>query len=121
LKEFICITCPAGCRLEAALAADGTLQISGNGCKRGEIYARAELTHPMRSLTSTVRTVFPHCPMLPVRTEQDIPKEKLPGVMERLASVVIEKPIGTGETVLDLAPLCEGKIIATSNWLIEGS
>jgi CxxC motif-containing protein len=121
MREFICITCPTGCLLEADLTADGSLLLRGNGCKRGEVYARAELTNPVRSLTTTVRTAFPHCPTLPVRTDREIPQGKLREVMALLADVVIDTPLGMGETILELAPLCEGKLIATSNWLLESA
>ena len=51
MKELICILCPRGCRLKV----DDNLNVTGNFCPRGIIYAKTEITNPTRSLTSTVK------------------------------------------------------------------
>jgi len=119
MKQLICITCPAGCKLLAELTPDGGVNVTGNTCKRGVDFALAELTNPMRTLCSTVRTSFAECPMLPVRTDREIPKGKMGDVMRLLTGIVIDKKIACGDAVADLGGICEGKIIATSNWLME--
>ena len=53
MKELICIVCPRGCHLRVDEAND--YAVTGNSCPRGAAYGRAELTHPTRVLTSTVR------------------------------------------------------------------
>jgi len=116
MTELICITCPTGCLLQAELDGD-TLTVTGNECKRGEAFARAELTHPMRSLCSTVRTN--QAVMLPVRTDREIPKEKISEVMCLIAKIIIEKPVACGEIIQSLVPICEGNLIATSNILVN--
>ena len=62
MKELICIICPRGCHL----TVDDELNVSGNTCPRGAVYAKQELTHPTRTLTSTVRVVSKTEAMLPV-------------------------------------------------------
>ena len=47
MKELICITCPRGCHLQV----DENLNVTGNMCPRGAIYAKAELTHPVRMVS----------------------------------------------------------------------
>ncbi|MDR1465802.1 MAG: DUF1667 domain-containing protein [Oscillospiraceae bacterium] len=115
MKELICITCPTGCRLQAELDGDG-VRVAGNACRRGEAFALAELTHPMRNLTSTVRTVFPEAPMLPVRTDREIPKSAIPAVMTLLAGLVLKKPAACGDVIAGLEPICAGNIIVTADW-----
>ena len=119
MTELICITCPAGCKLLAELTPGGGVNVTGNTCKRGVDFALAELTHPMRTLCSTVRTAFAGCPMLPVRTDLEIPKGKMADVMRLLTGVVIDKHIACGDVVADLSSVCEGNMIATSDWLQE--
>lgn len=47
MKQMLdCIVCPASCHIQVETGADGELQISGNGCKRGAAYAKTELTAP---------------------------------------------------------------------------
>lgn len=53
-RELTCITCPMGCALTVELADGVFVSVSGNRCKRGEAYAYAEVTHPARTLTTTM-------------------------------------------------------------------
>ncbi|MDR2686283.1 MAG: DUF1667 domain-containing protein [Oscillospiraceae bacterium] len=119
MTELICITCPAGCKLLAELTPGGGVNVTGNACKRGVDFALAELTHPMRTLCSTVRTAFAECPMIPVRTDREIPKGKMHEVMRLLTGVVVDQRVACGDAVVDLSPICEGNMIATSDWLME--
>ena len=119
MQELICITCPAGCKLQAELTPNGGVTVTGNTCKRGIDFALAELTNPMRTLCSTVRTAFAACPMLPVRTDREIPKTKMAEAMRLLTDVIIDKPLACGDVAVSLAPVCEGNFVATSDWLKE--
>ena len=119
MTELICITCPAGCKLLAELLPGGGVNVTGNTCKRGIDFALAELTNPMRTLCSTVRTAFEACPMLPVRTDREIPKAKMAEAVRLLENIVIDKPLACGDIAISLAPVCEGNFIATSDWLKE--
>jgi len=103
-KDLICISCPNGCRMSAELMPDGAVTVSGNACTRGEAFAASELAHPMRSLTTTVRTVFSEMPVLPVRTKGEIPKEMIWTVMGILSGFVLDKKVRCGDVViLDVA------------------
>jgi CxxC motif-containing protein len=58
-------------------------------------------------------------PVLPVRTNGEVPKEKIKEIIRELSKVVITEKIGIGETVAAniLETGCD--IIATSNMLKE--
>ena len=56
-KKLICINCPLGCALTVAMRGNEIEAVKGNTCRRGEIYARKELTNPTRIVTSTVRVI----------------------------------------------------------------
>ena len=115
MKELLCIVCPNGCRLEAG-ERDGDIQVTGNQCIRGADFARAELTNPTRTLTTTVRTNFPEVPVLPVRTDGEIPKGKIGEVMAFLKTVTIGEPLNIGAVVVELPGLgC--RVIAAANAL----
>jgi len=116
MKELYCITCPNGCLLTVTDEA-GEFGVEGNDCKRGEDFARAELTNPMRSLTTTVRTTFPDMPVLPVRTDGEIPKGKIAEVMRALKGVIIRRPVECGDTVMGNAAGTGVRIIATCSTL----
>ena len=116
MKELYCITCPTGCHLEVEMNG-AEITVSGNGCKRGFDFAVTEMTNPTRSLTTTVRTSFPDVPVLPVRTEGEIPKNKLQEAMRALNDVVVSHSLGCGDTVLEDVAGCGIRVIATSNAL----
>ena len=54
-RNLTCISCPMGCPLTVVMEAGKVTSVTGNTCKRGDIYARKEVTNPTRIVTSTVR------------------------------------------------------------------
>lgn len=107
--ELVCIVCPRGCRLSVN---DGV--VSGNACKRGEAFAISESTLPMRSVCSTVATVFDDYPVLPVRTDGEIPKAKIPMLMQEINAVKVDKRLKRGDVVIDGVVGTNVKLIATA-------
>lgn len=96
--ELVCIVCPNGCLLQADQTAEG-VQVTGNKCKRGIAFAVEELTAPKRSLTSTVATCFADMPVVPVRTDGEVPKEKIFALMAYLKTLRAERRYKTGEVL----------------------
>ena len=112
-KEMICINCPIGCMLTAEMTEDG-IKVSGNTCPRGEKYAIAEITHPTRTLTTTVKVANRDDVYLPVKTAEPISKEKLFDAMAVLNSIKVNAPIKIGDVVY--AGVCgEADVVATGN------
>ena len=99
-KQFTCTRCPMGCTLTVA-EAEGNLTVTGNGCPRGEEYGRSEYLCPVRTLTTTVRVIGAAEPLLPVRTDRPIPKEKLFDCMELIRSMTVSAPITTGQVLVE--------------------
>ena len=99
MKELICIVCPRGCHLQVDEAND--YAVTGNGCQRGAEYGRAELTHPTRVVTSTVRCQGGRYPRCPVKTDRPIPKERITDVMAALERVVLTAPLEPGRIVIE--------------------
>ena len=92
---------------------------SGNNCSQGAEFAERELNDPKRSLTTTVRTVFPDAPVIPVRTSIEIPKHLIPAVMKQLSNILIENRVSIGTAIVSniLETGCD--IVITSNMLME--
>ena len=103
IKNMTCIVCPMGCQIEAELDEnEKVLSVTGNTCKRGENYARTELTDPRRTLTSTVRLYGSKTDaFLPVKTDGGIPKAKLFEAMEVLKTVTAKVPVKRGDVLLE--------------------
>ena len=116
MRDLVCIVCPRGCTLHVEGEGE-TLQVTGNGCKRGEAFAISEQTAPMRTLCTTVRTVFPDVPVLPVRVSAEIPKDKIFSVMGIINAVTLEKPVAIGGVILENVLGLGVDVVAASNLL----
>ena len=66
-RELTCIGCPMGCLLTVTMEAGEVISVTGNTCKRGDIYARKEVTNPTRIVTSTVRVTGGDADMVSVK------------------------------------------------------
>ena len=118
MKELVCIVCPNGCTLH--IEGDGkNIKISGQKCKKGLTFAQNEITNPMRSICSTVRTAFSEIPVLPVKVSCEIPKDKIFEVMQAINGVTVRERIGTGDIIIKNVCGTNADIIATSNILKE--
>ncbi len=98
-RDLICITCPRGCALRAYIADNGQVSsVTGNLCPRGKMYAEAEIVHPVRTLTTTVRTLDGRS--VPVKTSSPIPKECLFSAMREIRALRISTPVKIGEVLI---------------------
>ncbi len=100
-RNLICIACPRGCPIKVTLDDNKeVVNVEGATCKNGDKYARDEVTHPLRNLTSTVKVSGGIATVAPVRTNGDIPKELLFDAMKVINSVTIEAPVHVNDIVI---------------------
>lgn len=100
-RSLTCIRCPRGCQIEAVLDAGEVLSLTGNACKREEVYARAEITSPVRTVTTTIPVKgSARARMLSVKTAREVPKEKVFDVIRALSGVCAQAPVSIGDVVL---------------------
>ncbi|MGN1094955.1 MAG: DUF1667 domain-containing protein, partial [Eubacteriales bacterium] len=94
--EMICINCPLGCNLTVE-KDENVIKVSGNTCPRGEKYAIAELTHPTRTLTTTMAVSNREGKYVSVKTNAPISKSKLFDAMKLVNSTKAEAPVHAGD------------------------
>jgi CxxC motif-containing protein len=97
MKSLICIVCPRGCHL--AVDEEHDYAVSGQGCARGEAYGKAEATHPVRILTSTVPIEGARYNRCPVKTAAPIPRECIFPAKALLKGVRLVSPVKAGQVV----------------------
>lgn len=114
IKELTCINCPLGCNVEVTVEDGEIKDISGNNCKRGEIYARNELSNPVRVVTSTARVDGAREYLVSVKTEEAIPKGKILDVMKEINEAHIAAPVKIGDCVIEDVAGTGIRVIATS-------
>ena len=110
-RKITCIICPMGCSITVKSEGARITEISGNTCRRGAAYAEAEITHPERTLTTTMRC--DNGERLPVKTDRPIPTEKMMDCMELIDSGTASLPVSIGDILL--ADVFGSNIVATAN------
>lgn len=103
-KEIICTVCPRGCHVIVEGEGDKILSVEGHTCKRGLEFATAEFSHPVRILTTTVKIADAANDLLPVRSNQPLPKEKLFECMEVIRNTQVSLPVARYDVVI--ADIC---------------
>ena len=53
-QTITCISCPVGCRMTVTLDNGVFVSVTGNTCKRGEVYAKQECVAPQRMVTAVI-------------------------------------------------------------------
>ncbi|MCF0118046.1 MAG: DUF1667 domain-containing protein [Bacilli bacterium] len=96
-KEFTCIVCPRGCHL----SIDDKLNVTGNFCKRGEEYAKSEVTNPTRNIASIMRVKNREDTMVSVKTSKPIPKGMIFDVMKEINKISIIAPCKIGDIAIE--------------------
>lgn len=114
-KNLICINCPMGCALTVEMEGQEVVSVSGNTCKRGDTYARKEVTNPTRIVTSTVRVAGGEADMVSVKTKEDIPKGKIVECIKALKDVQVQAPVHIGDVIVTDIAGTGVDIVATKN------
>jgi CxxC motif-containing protein len=112
-REFICVTCPVGCSIQAEVDGQELVALHGQACQRGEAFVREELTAPRRMLTTTVRVNGGKLPLVPVRSNVPVPKGLMFEIARALREVALHAPVADHQMVLENA-LGSGVDIVTS-------
>jgi CxxC motif-containing protein len=100
VRELVCIGCPIGCQMQVELDDKTVVKVTGNTCKRGEVYAEKECTNPTRIITSSVEVEGGEINVVPVKTQKDIPKDKIFQCIKLLKGVKVKAPIKTGDIII---------------------
>lgn len=113
-NEFVCVICPNSCRLNVEVLADGSLDVDGFQCKRGLEYAKQEFLEPTRMLITTMRIKGGVLPVIPVRSNKEIPREKMLDAVKAVNENEAQAPVKMHDVLMDDLFGLEGiKVIAS--------
>lgn len=99
-RTMTCVTCPVGCEMTVEYKNKKLISVSGATCKRGEKYAAAEIENPRRTVTSTIPVEGGTVKLLPVKTDNPIPKAKITEAMKIINKQRAISPIKVGDIIL---------------------
>ena len=100
MKEIICINCPMGCRITVTMDGSEVISVTGNTCKRGEVYARTEVIAPVRTVTTTIKVTGGSVDRVSCKTQSPIPKDKIFDVMAEIGAASCNAPIKIGDVLI---------------------
>lgn len=110
-KEFTCIVCPRGCHL----IIDDQLNVTGNSCPRGALYAKSEVTHPTRMITSSVRVKNREDTLVSVKTSIPVPKELIFTIIKEMDKISVDAPTNIGDVIIKNVLNTGADIVITKN------
>ena len=114
-KHFTCVICPIGCEIDVQLEDGNVVSTEGNKCAKSEEFVLQELQEPMRILTTTIRIRGAKWAMLPVRTDEPIPKRLLFRVIKELANIEMQAPVKVSDVIIGDIAGTGANIVATRN------
>ena len=114
-RNLTCIGCPLGCSITVRMEGGSVISVEGNTCKRGDDYARKEVTNPTRIVTTTVRVSGGSEAMVSVKTKSDIPKDKIFYCGRALKNAKVEAPVHIGDVICKDIAGTGVDIVATKN------
>ena len=114
-RELTCIGCPMGCQITVELENGEVTSVTGNTCGIGDKYARNEVTHPERTVTSTSIVLGGDKPRVSVKTASNIPKDKINAVMKEIDAAVMKAPVHIGDVVVKNVCDTGVDVVATRN------
>ena len=110
VKNMICINCPRGCKISVNTE---TLEVTGNLCPRGKDYGIAEVTNPLRVITSTCVLKGAALPRISCKTDRPIPKGKIFEIMEEINKARVTVPVKAGDVIIENVLGTGANVIAT--------
>jgi CxxC motif-containing protein len=88
-----------GCLVNVTMEGEEIKKIEGFVCKKGEEYAKDEVTNPTRMVTAVLSVEGSREP-LSVKTRQFIPKEKIFDCLGEIYSSKVALPVSIGDVIV---------------------
>lgn len=114
-RNLTCIGCPMGCQVTVEFEGEEVFSVKGNSCAIGDKYARQEVTHPERTVTSTIIVTGGDKERCSVKTKGNIPKEKIFACMDAINHVKASAPVCIGDVVIENVCGTGVNVVATRN------
>ena len=100
VAHITCIICPNGCQITVYERPGSPPEIVGSTCKRGTEYADQEYREPKRMLITTMRIDGGTLAVIPVRSNKELPKERIFDAVEHVSHIALRAPIKMGTVVV---------------------
>ena len=116
-KELVCIVCPNGCQLVVDIEGEGkerlVKEVTGQLCEKGPPWAKQEVINPMRTVSSNILVENGDFPLVSVKTDVPIPRERIMDVMKVIKETRVTAPVTIGDRLIEGPAGTDCSIIAT--------
>ena len=109
--NITCILCPIGC--EIRINKKELFIIEGAKCEKGIEYSKNEVLNPKRILTTSILVKNGILPLISVKTNKPIPKDKVFNIIGVIKKTSVNAPIEIGEIIIRNILETGSDIIAT--------
>lgn len=99
-SEVTCIICPIGCKAKVILNRGEVVSVEDIECYRGRSYAINETKAPRRDFFTTVKVEGAKTAVLPVKTTEPIPKDRMIDCSKALSGMVVKAPVKLGSIIV---------------------
>lgn len=89
------------------------IQVTGNACPRGESYAQKECMNPTRIVTTSIFVEGGDLEVISVKTQGDVPKNKIFEILNALKGMCVKAPIQIGDVIVENVAGTGVNIVAT--------
>jgi CxxC motif-containing protein len=100
IKVIRCIVCPTGCSIKVIGKDPKNVTFEGYTCNRGLEYAEQEFREPKRILTTTMKVENGSLPLVPVRTDKPLLKDRLTEALKVIAQSQTKAPVKMGDVLI---------------------
>jgi CxxC motif-containing protein len=112
-SKITCIICPIGCEVTAHHKEGIIIKIEDHQCKKGIGYAEVELFDPKRTLTTTMIIKDGELPLVSVKTNIPIPKDRMFDLMDCVSQIKVDAPVSIGDVLIKNVLDLNADIVAT--------
>ncbi len=115
-STIICIVCPVSCPVDVEWTQEGGVTgIKNHLCRLAFDYVEGELFDPRRLLTTSLPVDGGDWPLVSVKTDPPIPKDKMLEAMDEITGVRVDAPIAVGDVLITNLLGTGSDVIATRN------
>ena len=99
-QKITCVICPNSCRLDVSMEENGEIKVEGFTCPRGEVYGKNEFTNPVRMLITTMKVNNGILPVIPVRSNKEVPKAQVFDAVRIVSETSVDAPVKMGQIII---------------------
>ena len=97
--EYVCVVCPTSCTVHAEWNEKELLNIDRAQCKLAWAYVEGEIFDPRRMVSTTVSVRGGDLPMVSIKTDKPLPKDKMMELMSLVNHLETSAPIRIGDVI----------------------